>query len=76
MSSDSVRVQSGGHINTVSGYVTFISTSHFHVCDEILMMISDSGLELCTDGCFTELLIGNLIGDVRSHEDRHGDAQL
>lgn len=33
-------------------------------------------LILNTDGCFTELLLSDLIGNVCSHEDRHGDAQL
>lgn len=29
-----------------------------------------------TDGCFTEFLLSNLVGDVCSHEDGHGDTQF
>lgn len=43
---------------------------------KMLFWVSYSRNIIYTDGRFTELLVSDLTGDVCSHEDRHGDAQL
>lgn len=53
-----------------------------HILSCILSMISRAvycttrRINLPTNGRFTELLLSDLVGDVGSHQDRHGDAQF